>query len=299
MELNDLFALKNIPARSVIALRHRPTASLLQTALPVWAEEKPHLFNLHQQTQGPALQKAMLGLSGTGFIASFIGQSPGKATFAGLYKIVSSRPMGRQEYWDIADHHVLGDHGSFNFGPEDSRESIEFFDLQRLDFYQSWCGKLIVDWPPPERSWWRRSERNTMPISAILEESSFVSTIPRWDAVNLDWRQLGALPTSWQIAMSQWRAIYFIHDISDGKGYVGSAFGEENLLGRWNSYWGGGNLDRAHGGNKLLKGRNPENFRYSILEVLSPSLPKSDVERIEASWKVRLHTRAPNGLNDN
>ena len=298
MELNDLFALKGIDPRNVIALRHRPTAQLLQAALPVWAEEKPNLFNLHQQTQGPALQKAMSGLVGNGFVASFIGQNPGKATFVGLYEIAGSRPMDRKSYWDIPEHHELKAHGSFNFGSDDPRESIEFFDLVQTDFYQSWRGKLIVDWPPPERSWWRRSERNAMPISAILEESAFVSTLPSWDAVNLSWRQLSGLPTSWRIALSQWRGIYFIHDVSDGKGYVGSASGEENLFGRWNSYAAGGNADRAHGGNKLLKGRDPENFRFYILELLSPS-SKEDVGRIESSWKVRLHTRAPHGLNEN
>ena len=32
---------------------------------------------------------------------------------------------------------------------------------------------------------------------------------------------------------AQWRGIYYIFDTSDAKGYVGSAYGEYNPLGRW------------------------------------------------------------------
>jgi len=37
----------------------------------------------------------------------------------------------------------------------------------------------------------------------------------------------------------------------------------------------------------------------SVLERLSPDMGATNVIRLESSWKERLHTRAPNGLNDN
>ena len=40
----------------------------------------------------------------------------------------------------------------------------------------------------------------------------------------------------WKSALSQWRGVYFIFDATDGKGYVGSAYGSGNLLGRWLNY---------------------------------------------------------------
>jgi hypothetical protein len=82
--------------------------------------------------------------------------------------------------------------------------------------------------------------------------------------------------------------------VSDGKGYVGSAYGDSNLLGRWLGYAAGG-----HGGNVLLRNRQPGNFRFSILQRVSPDMDAADVIRLEATWKERLHTRAPFGLNDN
>jgi hypothetical protein len=118
--------------------------------------------------------------------------------------------------------------------------------------------------------------------------------MPEWDAINLTWEELRALPTRWKSALSQWRGIYYIFDSSDGKGYVGAAYGADNMLGRWLSY-----AKRGHGGNRLLRQRDPQNLRFTILQRVSPDMEPGDVIRLEASWKERLHTRAPLGLNDN
>lgn len=94
--------------------------------------------------------------------------------------------------------------------------------------------------------------------------------------------------------MQQWRGIYLIFDELDGKSYVGSAAGGDNILGRWNNYAASG-----HGGNKLLKKRNPTTFRFSILQRVSPDMSPKDANQIETTWKKRLHTQAPFGLNEN
>jgi hypothetical protein len=118
--------------------------------------------------------------------------------------------------------------------------------------------------------------------------------MPGWDAITLSWEELGVLPSRWKSALSQWRGIYYIFDSSDGKGYVGSAYGEANLYGRWLSY-----AAHGHGGNKLLMQRDPRNFQFSILQRVSPDMNAADLIRLESSWKERLHTRQPFGLNDN
>jgi len=177
---------------------------------------------------------------------------------------------------------------------EERRNQLLWFELALTDSYASWKGRLVVGWPPPERSWWRRAHRNAFPIEAILEDSALDAAMPDWNQIILSWAELQVVPVKWQAALSQWRAIYFIHDISDGKGYVGSASGEENLLGRWMNYASDG-----HGGNRLLRGRDPHNLRFSILERVSPDMEPADVVRLEVTWKMRLHTRKPGGLNDN
>ncbi len=164
------------------------------------------------------------------------------------------------------------------------------------DFYAHWKGKLIVRWPPLEKNYhrWAHRPKNNMPVAAVLDESALDAAMPEWDKIQLTWEQLGVLRTRWKSAFSQWRCVYYIFDISDKKGYVGSAYGKSNLRGRWLGY-----AARGHGGNRLLRQRDPRNFRFSILERVAPDLDKADVIQLEGTWKDRLHTREPDGLNDN
>jgi hypothetical protein len=105
-----------------------------------------------------------------------------------------------------------------------------------------------------------------------------------------EWR---VLARRWRDALEHWRGIYFILDASDGRGYTGSAYADTNILGRWLDYAASG-----HCGNVQLRGRDPQTFRFSILERVSPDLSAEEVIRREASWKTRLHTREF-GLNSN
>lgn len=181
------------------------------------------------------------------------------------------------------------------FTEEDTRSSCLLFDLALTNFYSHWKGKLVVGWPPSDRAWWRRAhDRNRLPILAVHENSALVAAMPEWDAIDWSWEELGVLPTRWWSALEQWRVIYYIFDASDGKSCVGSACGKGNLRDRWLDYAASG-----HGGNRLLRQREPKDFRFTILQRVSPDMAKDDVIRLEASWKERLHTRAPNGLNDN
>jgi hypothetical protein len=55
----------------------------------------------------------------------------------------------------------------------------------------------------------------------------------------------------------------------------------------------------GHGGNALLKNRDARNFRFTILQRVSPDEDPWEVNRLEGTWKKRLHTRTPDGLNEN
>jgi hypothetical protein len=79
-----------------------------------------------------------------------------------------------------------------------------------MDFYSEWKGKLIVDWPPPERSWWRRAHRNVIPVHAILEDSALDTAMMRWDELDFSWSQLAVLPKRWQGKLAEWRGIYYL-----------------------------------------------------------------------------------------
>jgi hypothetical protein len=247
------------------------------------------VFNAYQQTQTDRVEKAMQTVA---YVASFVGREGGKATFVGLYKIGATTPLTKADFWTVPANAELRKFGMR--AHDDPRETILWFDLALTDFYDHWKGKLVVGWPPPERSWWRRSHRNEMPVIAVLERSVFDAEMPPWEELSLTWDELAVLPSPWKARLAEWRAIYYIFDSSDAKGYVGSAYGQANLFGRWLNY-----ADRGHGGNVLLRGRDPTNFRFSILQRVSPDMEGADVIRLEASWKQRLQTRQPFGLNDN
>jgi hypothetical protein len=292
MNLNDLLRNKGIDPENVLVFRHRPTEPELNEIFPLLAAERPDLFKVYEQVQTEKVEKSMSSMVDVGYVASFIAHGAGKALFIGLSKIAGSKPMSYSQYWNVPANLELQSLGMR--GMNNNRSSVLWFDLKPANFYQDWKGKLIVDWPPPERSWWRRAHRNEITIHAILDEGALDWTMKPWNTIDFGWSELGMLPTRWRAALSEWRAIYYIFDTLDGKGYVGAAYGKENLLGRWLSYAASG-----HGGNRLLRKRNPQSFRFSILERVSPDMDADEVIRLEATWKERLHTRIPYGLNIN
>lgn len=293
MLLNDLLLKAGIdPARTLI-LRHRPFEPQLAKALPLIASERPDLFNLFQSYQGPIVERSILALRG-GWLVSFIAYGPAKAAFVGIYTIGDATPHTMEQFWSDPGNLELREHGYLGFVDTERQQVQMRFDLVETGLHEDWRGKLIVGWPGGERGWYRRAQNNVMPIVAIREESAFAPPLRAWDEVEFTWAELSILPQRWRAALEQWRGIYAIWDSSDAKTYVGSAYGGMNILGRWEGYGATG-----HGGNKLLRERDPTNFRFTILQRTSPDMLADEVIRLEGTWKTRLHTRAPYGLNEN
>ncbi len=59
---------------------------------------------------------------------------------------------------------------------------------------------------------------------------------PDWHEIDLNMAQFAVLQASWRSRLAEWRGIYLIFDERDGRSYVGSAYGRDNLLGRWLTY---------------------------------------------------------------
>ncbi|HKP35086.1 MAG TPA: GIY-YIG nuclease family protein, partial [Sphingomicrobium sp.] len=220
---------------------------------------------------------------------------PNKAAlFVGLYAVASTREVSVEECLARSKHKELMSLGMSGIFATEGRTRLQEFDLRLSDWHSEWIGRLILEWSGLERSWYRWAHRNDFPVRAITEESLLRPTMPSWEELLLTWQELSLLPESWAAALRQWRGIYLITDRIDGKQYVGSAYGGENILQRWRNY-----ARTGHGGNKLLRERNPNDFCFSILQRVSPDAPDSDVVDLERTWKVRLQTRAPAGLNEN
>lgn len=293
MQLNDLLVAEGVTPDQTLILRHRPTEPFLRQALPTLAGERRNVFDTYQAYQGEKVEQSILARHG-GWVASFISYGAAKAVFVGLYRVDGHTLETEAGYCAHPENRQLESLGQIGFVATLDLPHRTHIHLTFLDALSHWSGKLVVGWPPPERSWYRRAERNVMPVLAIREESAFAISMPTWDQLECAWTELAILPSSWKAALAQWRGIYSIFDAFDGKRYVGSAYGASNLLGRWMDYAASG-----HGGNKLLKKRDPTNFRFTILQRVSPDMDAEEVIRLEASWKLRLQTRSPSGLNEN
>ena len=97
---------------------------------------------------------------------------------------------------------------------------------------------------------------------------------------------------------SNQKGVYLITDVESGKRYVGSAYGEEMLLGRWKNY-----IASGHGGNKDLKQHDFEyikkNFRYSILEIYKSTIDDKVIIHREQFWmRVILSNDLKFGYNN-
>ncbi|WP_253816587.1 GIY-YIG nuclease family protein [Myxococcus xanthus] len=243
-ELNDALERLHLPSDQTLVLRN--AVSELGEALYWIADERPDLFRAYQHTQGPQLTSAMKRAQ---YIVSCIGHEPDRAVFVGVYEIMGGRLIDAAQFSALPEHQELARNGYRMLTAADTAWA---FDLQARPIMETWKGKLVFGWPGGTRSWWRYASQNHFPIKAMHEESIITRRIPPWREVVLTWAQLALLPTSWRTHLSQWRGIYFIHDERRRLGYVGSATGEKNLLGRWLDY-----ADNGHGGNKLLRQSQP------------------------------------------
>jgi hypothetical protein len=101
------------------------------------------------------------------------------------------------------------------------------------------------------------------------------------------------LPSSWSDVLRSVKGVYLLVDVDSGKQYVGSAKGEDSLLGRWLQYANGGD-----GGDIGLRTAGCRNYQISVLEVVGATTPDETIEQIESNWKGKLLTRIF-GLNRN
>jgi hypothetical protein len=100
-------------------------------------------------------------------------------------------------------------------------------------------------------------------------------------------------PAAWLTALRSVGGVYLISDTSNGKLYVGSAYGDGGIWDRWEDY-----AKNGHGGNKdlveLLQTEGKEHaskFQFSILEICDLLSTKDEVIARENHWMNVLLTR--------
>ena len=227
--------------------------------------------------------------SGASYIAVFAPSIATSALFLGIWEIGNSLKSKdyTPEIHSMIDYH--------NFPTSWHEEKGEWYNLTRSHLLEDLSERLVIEWGKATVAWVQNKDKKILQIKAKGSIGDFNS----YDEVKLDYYSLKNIINdresniSWVTALSSVNGIYLIKDKKSGKLYVGSAYGENGILGRWSNY-----SQSGHAGNKDLKELDPVFFEFSILEIVPSTTSADEVIRREGRWKNKLGTREF-GLNNN
>ena len=192
--------------------------------------------------------------------------------FGGAYRIVGRRPKNKAHSYDI----------------ELLPESEPF--VGRL--------KLVLKRPGRIKAFNLENHYSEFVVSEILPEPYTGENFVGFDNIDLHFAMLENLliqqRLDWKTALENTKGVYMITDASNGKRYVGSAYGGTGIWSRWSCY-----IHTGHGYNDELtriinqQGRNhaQKHFRFTLLEHFSMKTDDKVVIAREGYWKEVLLTR--------
>lgn len=168
------------------------------------------------------------------------------------------------------------------------------YEYETLTEYEKYFGRIIVRFNNKSQNMIRKAESviDDCEIEQILPDIFDNDIFPGYDKVNISWNELSRIITkeTWITALRNQKGVYLITDISSGKMYIGSAYGDEMILNRWKAYVKNGN-----GGNKEFKELDleyiKENFRFSILDIFKSTTENTIIIERESWWKETLLSR--------
>ncbi len=175
-----------------------------------------------------------------------------------------------------------------------------FYEHERLEEFEKYFGRLIVQFHKNNAFVTLNGNRISDFVVKELLPSAFNNDFfPGYDKVNISWGELKRVieKETWKTVLQNQKGVYLLTDISNGKKYVGSAYGENMILGRWISY-----VKTGHGGNVGLKQLTFEhiqhNFRYTILDIYKSTINDQIIIERENWWKEVLQS-GRFGYNEN
>ncbi|MFW8637042.1 hypothetical protein [Cribrihabitans pelagius] len=291
MNLSTVLQSAGVALEDTAVLLHTTTLEPLRRMLPWMADRDPELFDAYQSVHSP---QAEVTLSARNFVASFVALGNGHMLFAGMFRKAGARRLPVEEIYQDPRFQRLAD----SYGASDTAPEVNIarggnqvlFDFEPVDHLRDLRGRMQIR-SVPGRRYVRLAENLDAPVAAISPAPMFAPPCPGWRDLVLTGGEVRSLPEAWARKLAAWRGIYLIVDQTDGARYVGSACGQENLLGRWREH-----VARDAGVTRESALRNPLQFRFSIVERVSPDMPPEDIVAIERNWMHRLDT-IERGLN--
>jgi hypothetical protein len=162
-------------------------------------------------------------------IVSFYGLHGTRAGFYGVYKVLGCRPAAEGSTIASCDWSLVW-----------KRESKFFYDLQHDPRFEEFRDRLIIDWGRGALAWVQKLENK--PVLEILEAGRKLPPFIDYLEFSLTYKELKELfeneeaHRDWKIPLSAVAGIYLILAQGSGDLYVGSAYGESGIWGRWRNY---------------------------------------------------------------
>lgn len=176
------------------------------------------------------------------------------------------------------------------------------YEYEHLKEYEKYFGRVIIKFKNKSQNLIRKaiSVIDECEIYEIINDTFEDDFFPGYDNIDLSWSELKMVidKKDWKTALENQKGIYLITDVKTGKRYVGSAYGDNMLYGRWKNY-----VQTYHGGNKDLKLLDEiyikDNFRYSILEIYKSTTDDKVIISREYYWMKILLSRNKNFGHNN
>jgi hypothetical protein len=293
MQFNDLLAMAGLDPKEVAVMLHTPSQAFQKQVLMALADDAPDLFEFYHDNHQ---RNAEATLKNRKFAGSFIVGEASESRFVGLYAVEGWQFQTAAELDGSPERKELMQrfrNPSFtDLANRAGSLGREVFTLNPMQHLSDLKGRLIV-LRAPGRAYMRLAEKCDLQIIEVQRDARFAPPPPEWDAFAVLGNEIESLPKAWKAKLDQWRGIYLIIDQTRGDRYVGSAYGETNLLGRWQNHTAG-----KYGVTVELAKLESKNSRFSILELVSPIAAPELVIKLENNWKHRLDTRTW-GLNKN
>ena len=208
------------------------------------------------------------------YIVSFVGEESDLSRFIAVYKIVSSTR-------DVEENFI--------------------YEMEEIHRFEDLKERVIIKWKNPIS--WHQYIDKQMEVTEIQPGLHYKQFTDYFDFI-LTFKELEEITKNqypdWKKTLSITKGIYLISDTKTGKLYVGSAYGENGIWGRWSNY----SLTKGHGNNKTLKKLveidkdYATNFTFSILMLLPKTMPDHEVIKKETLFKNKLGSNSF-GLNNN
>ncbi len=182
------------------------------------------------------------------------------------------------------------------------------YRVEGLHDHDELVGRLKIRFTRPSRIRSVRLEKyfQHMTISELLKEPYTGERFPGYESISHDFGTLEVIfrthRPDWKVALANVKGVYLIVDKSNGKKYVGSAYGDAGVWARWSCYIGTG-----HGWNDELTSLIAregldyarQNFRISLLEYRPAKTDDRVIIEREGYWKEALLSRGQFGYNKN